>query len=110
MDKKKKRNKIFKHIFIFLFICFITAYAIGESGYYEYELSNKKILTEEQIKQFENDVASGKEVDLNSYIVETHKDYTNKFTRATTNVSTKINEYLKKGIEGIFGLVSKFVE
>ncbi len=110
MDKKKKRNKVFKYVFVFLFLCFVTAYAIGESGYYEYELANKKVLTEEQIKKFEQDVANGEDVDLNSYIVETHKDYTNKFTRATTKVSTKVNEYLKKGIEGIFGLISQFVE
>ncbi len=110
MNKKKKRNRVFKYIMIFLFICFITAYAIGESGYYEYELANKKILTEEQIKQFESDVASGKEVDVNDYIVETHVDYTNKFTRATTEISETINKYLKKGIESIFGLVGQFVE
>lgn len=110
MDKKKKRNKVARYTFFFLFLCFIVSYAICESGYYEYELANKKILTEEQIKKFEEDVANGKDIDIEEYIIETHTDYTNKFTDATTKVATSINKYLKECIESIFGLVSNFVE
>ena len=110
MDKKKKRNKVARYTFFFLFLCFIVSYAICESGYYEYELANKKILTEEQIKKFEEDVKNGSEVDLKDYTVETRIDYTNKFTDLVSNTSMSINKYLKKSIESIFGLLNKVVQ
>ena len=37
------KSKFIKIIFALFFICFVVVYAIEESGYYEYELANKKI-------------------------------------------------------------------
>ena len=105
-------NKKFliKTIFGIFFIAFVISYVIGESGYYEYELANKKYLTEEEMKKFEEDVRNGEDIDLKDYTVETRKDYTNKFTDVVTNTSLTINEYLKKTIESVFGLLNKMIE
>lgn len=105
-------NKKFliKAIFGIFFVAFVISYVIGESGYYEYELANKKYLTEEEMKKFEEDVRNGEEIDLKDYTVETRKDYTNKFTDVVTNTSLTINEYLKKTIESVFGLLNKMIE
>ena len=46
MDKKK----ILKIVFIVLFLSFIIAYVIEKSGYYEYNLRNKTVLTKESMK------------------------------------------------------------
>lgn len=101
---------VIKILFGMVFIAFIISYAIGESGYYEYQLANKKYLTEEQMKKFEEDVKNGSEVDLKDYTVETRIDYTNKFTDLVSNTSMSINKYLKKSIESIFGLLNKVVQ
>ena len=105
-------NKKFliKAIFGIFFVAFVISYVIGESGYYEYELANKKYLTEEEMKKFEEDVRNGENIDLKDYTVETRKDYTNKFTDVVTNTSLTINEYLKKSIESVFGLLNKMIE
>ena len=101
---------LIKTIFGIFFVAFVISYVIGESGYYEYELANKKYLTEEEMKKFEEDVRNGEDIDLKDYTVETRKDYTNKFTDVVTNTSLTINEYLKKSIESVFGLLNKMIE
>lgn len=99
-----------KFVAMLLFLAFIVAYSIGESGYYEYRLSNKKNLTDEQIEQFEQDVKDGKDIDITQYLKDNKVDYTNTLSRTTYKVSSKLNKVLKKGIEGIFKYVNKLVE
>ena len=70
----------------------------------------KEPLTEEQMKQFEEDVKNNENIDLNDYVVNTQTDYTNKFTKGVTNASLTINRYLKKSIESVFKIMSKMVE
>lgn len=106
MDK----NKILKIIFIVLFLTFIIAYVIEKSGYYEYNLRNKTVLTTESMKQFEKDVSEGKDVTIEDYVVNTSIDYTTRLTRNTNKVSTRVNSILKKGIEGVFKVLGKFVD
>ena len=104
------KKTIIKLILITVFLSFLITYVIGMSGYYEYELSNKRIMTEEQMKQFEEDVKNNENIDLGDYVVNTRTDYTNKFTKGDTNASLTINKYLKKSIESVFKIMSKMVE
>lgn len=106
MDKKK----IARTIFIVLFLAFVVSYIIEKTGYYEYNLQNKVIMTNEAIAQFEKDLAEGKDVTKEDYVVTTEKDYTSSLTRTTNKVSVKVNQFLKKGIEGVFKIVGTFVE
>lgn len=106
MDKKK----IAKNIFIVLFLAFIVSYVIEKTGYYEYNLQNKTIMTNEAIARFEKDLAEGKDVRKEDYVVSTEKDYTSSLTRTTNKVSVEVNKALKKGIEGVFRLIGTFVE
>jgi len=105
--KKKKGLSTVIFIIIIVFIC---SYTVSQSGYYEYSMQSKKNLTEEQIKQFEQDVKTGKEVDITDYLKDKEVDYTNKLTRTTVRVSTTVNEYLKNCIESVFGLLNNLVE
>ena len=104
------KSKFIKIIFALIFICFVVVYAIEESGYYEYELANKKNLTEQEIEKFESDVANGEYIDLKEYNVDKEVSYSNKFTNLVSDTSLLINKYLKKGIESIFGLINKLIE
>ena len=108
MDKKKK--KIVKYVLSGMFIAFIISYVIEKSGYYEYNLQNKTIMTNESMAQFEKDIADGKDVTLEDYVVTTEKDYTSNLTRTTNKVSVKVNKFLKQGIESVFKIVGTFVE
>lgn len=104
------KKKIAKNIFILLFLAFVISYAIEKAGYYEYNLQNKTIMTNESIAKFEKDLSEGKDVTMEDYIVTTEKDYTSSLTRTTNKVSVKVNKLLKKGIEGVFEIIGTFVE
>lgn len=105
-----KKNKIAKLILFFICFSFIVTYIIYETGYYEYKLQNRTVLTKEQMQQFEKDVNEGKDVTLNDYLVETEVDYTTRLTDATVRVSSKVNDYLKKGVELVFNSLNKLVQ
>ena len=76
------------------------------SNYYEYELHKKVMLTNEDIKRFEDDVKNNKEVDIDNYI-SSRVDYSNSFSKASTKVSKETKKYIKQGIEGLFNIFSK---
>lgn len=103
-------KKVGKFIFLGLVVVFLCTYFIELSGYYEYNLANKKNLTEDQIKQFEADVKEGKEIDLSSYLEDMEVDYSNKLTRTASDASIKLNEYLKNLLGSTFKILGRFVQ
>lgn len=105
MDKKK----LIRGIFLIFFLVFIVSYIIEQSGYYEYNLSKRTVLTNEKMLQFEKDVLDGKDVTLEDYVVSSSKDYTSSLTKSTNKVSSEVNKVLKKGIEGVFRVLGNFV-
>ena len=59
----KKVNPFFKILFVF-FLIFIALYIALESGYYDVKMGRKATITEEKLKEFEQDVKDGKNIDL----------------------------------------------
>ena len=106
---KIQADKIFRSILVFLFVIFIALYISQSTGYYEYEQYKKVALTNEQIKQFENDVKEGKNVDVKDYVSETKKEYGNKVSNAGLRISKEIEKHVTKFINGIFESLSKVV-
>lgn len=102
-----KHKKLLKFFSCFIILIFLFSYFVEVSGYYEYNLQSKKNLTEDQIKQFENDVKAGKDIDLDSYLKDTTIDYSNRLTRTTSDVSIKLNQYLKNILSGTFDTLEK---
>lgn len=102
-------RKIF-HIFIwFLFLSFLVLYFAQSSGYYE-NLNNKKVsLTEEKIKEFEEDVKNGKEINVENYVVNIRKDYRNKVSSFGLYSSSFFAKYFKIGLEKVFGGIDSAV-
>ena len=109
-SKTKKRNKFFKWTLFIFFTAFLTLYLSQATGYYEYEQSRKTAFTEEQIKQFEQDVKDGKEIDVTQYLENTTKNYQNNISKVTLNISEAISKYTKLGIEKIFEGIAKAIE
>ncbi len=87
-----------------LFLLFIFIYVVGSSGLHEYKLNEKKVLTEQQIKNFENDVNNGVKIDITDYIVP-EKNYDNVFTKT----NRKISQYISKGFEESFKYLFRYI-
>ena len=109
-DRVKLYNRIFKYSFFILLVTFLTLYLSQATGYYEYEQHKKVVFTSEQIKKFEQDVADGKNVNIENYLENTNKDYQNRISNLGLSLSEGIGDCLKKGIEGAFSFINKMIE
>lgn len=105
MDKK-----IIKLIIIILVIIFSASYVISESGYYEYTVKQRTVITNEKIKEFETDVKNNENIDLKEYLSKDEIDYSNKFTNLVYNISDNSNKLAKKAIKYIFKKLGSLVE
>lgn len=105
-----KRYQIFKWCNIFLFTIFMTLYFSQLTGYYEYQNYQKMIMTEEQIRQFEQDIKDGKEVDIKEYTVNTNLNYENTFSNIGLNLSKFISNTIEDSIIKLFSSISNYVQ
>lgn len=102
-----KIESIFKFILLCFIICFLVILFAGKTGYYEKKLRDNSILTEEQIKKFEEDLKKGKNVDISNYVINENKDYTTKLTSDVYSVSLKLEKTIDKIVKFIFNEVGK---
>lgn len=113
MDKKIRRKlytKLFKFAFLVALLFFLALYFSQATGYYDFSEHKKVVLTNEQIKKFEEDVANGKNLNIEDYLSNTNKNYQNKTSKLGLKISENIGEYAKKGIETTFKVLNKLVE
>lgn len=103
------KYKIFKWSFTFLLVIFLTLYFSQLTGYYEYQNYQKMVMTEEQIKQFEQDIKDGKEVDIKDYVVNINRDYGNSLSNLGMSISNIISNTVKNGIIKLFSSISGMV-
>lgn len=104
--KKKKTNPVLKILFV-LFIIYISLYIVGNSGYYENKVNNQVILTEENIRQFENDVKNNKNIDIENYVKDEKIDYSNSISNLGDNVSIKVEKFMTEGLGEIAKVIKK---
>ena len=105
----EKKYKVFKWTFLFFLVIFLTLYFSQLTGYYEFKNYQKMSLTQDQIAQFEPDIKDGKQVDIKDYVVNTDKDYQNKFSKTGLKLSTGISDLVKNSVAKIFGTIAGFV-
>ena len=103
MKKKDKPNWFFRILGI-LFLIYISLNIAMSAGYYEAKLNEKTTLTEESIKQFENDIKEGKEVDINDYVVEKNRDFT---TKTGVFLSSLVEDFMSEGILKMTDILKK---
>lgn len=101
---KKKGNWFIRLMFV-LFVVFLGLYIASVSGYYETQVGNKVALTEDAIRDFEQDVLDGKTVDINTYLKEDNKDYSNNFTDMGDKFSESVQKILTDGIGGVWDAI-----
>lgn len=107
--KHKKLNKIFRYFIFIGFVTFFALYLSQSTGYFEYRNSKKVALTNDQIKQFENDVKNGKNVDLEKYIDVNNKSYQNAISKAGFSLSNTTEKVIQKIIGGSFKVLGDLV-
>ncbi len=109
-NKEKIFTNIVKFIFGALFVAFLIIYYGGLNTYYESKLHEKRLFTEEKIKQFEKDVEDGLDVRIENYLDNSKNNYHNKLSDAGYFLSNLIGNGVKKGVEKTFHMIAKVIE
>ena len=107
---KKKKNRLFKVLFWIFFISFMIIYFSELTGYYEYKNYQKTIMTNEQIKKYEEDIKNGKKVKPSNYLLTDTVKYNNKLSNAANNLSNGLSKIVKGGVENAFRLIGNLVD
>ena len=105
-----KKNRVFKPIIIIILIIFISSYYVSNSGYYEYHMQQKTVLTNEKIKEFEEDVKNNKDIDIKNYLEYEEVDYSNKLSNLVYDFSNNGVKVSRKVIKALFKKLSYLVE
>ena len=103
--KKKKVNGFLKLLLV-LFIIFIALYIANISGYYESKISERVVITENAIKEFESKVQNGEEVDVVSFLENQKEDYSN----MVSNLGENVTSGLENIVSGGFGFVLEIIK
>ena len=72
------KTNLARLIIIILVFLFFVLYFMQASGYNEYTRNRENMLTEEQIKEYEEDIAEGKDVTIKDYLNKDKINYDNK--------------------------------
>ncbi len=104
-----KKSDILKVVVLVVIISFLGMIIASTNGYYEGELEQKTILTNEAIDQFEKDVKAGKKIDINNYLENTTRDYDNRFSNTGRYISKKIEDVITTGAKKIFSFIDRAV-
>ena len=92
-------------IFIGLFISTLIAQS---SGYYTTKIAQEKVLTEEEIKKFEEDIKNGKDIDISVY-TNNYKKYDTELSTGIYNASLKLEQAFNFVIQKIFSAGANLV-
>lgn len=103
MKSNKKGNLFFKILFIF-FIIYVALFIANETGYYEKRVRDKTITTQNQLEQFEKDLADNKELDLIDYFPK-EVDYSNVFTKSANNISNKLSVIIDNNADSLWEFI-----
>lgn len=104
------KNKTINLIIIIIVFIFLCSYFVSYSGYYEYQLQERTILTNEKIKEFENDIKNNENIDIKEYLDNKEIDYSNKITNIVYKLSDSSNKIARKCIKALFKRISYLVE
>ncbi|MBE6155177.1 MAG: hypothetical protein E7164_00265 [Firmicutes bacterium] len=103
MKKKKKGNWFFRILTVF-FIIYVALFISLHTGYYEKTVRDRTLMTEEKIKQFEEDVANNMVVDIKDYLPN-EEDYSNIFTKSAISISSTLGNILDSKAENFWDFI-----
>ena len=97
------KNNFVRIMSLTVFLIFLALYYSSNAGLIDYQARNKTVLTEEQIKMFEEDVKNNIEIDLKKYIDDKEEKYDNNISKTTLRLSNTIGETIQGGLDFLFG-------
>lgn len=98
MNKKKKGSIIIK-ILGGLFVIYIALFIANMSGYYESKIRDQVVVTDKGIKEFEEKVKNGEEIDITSFLKNDREDYSNNVSNLGEKVTSGVENIVVDGIE-----------
>ena len=101
-------NKVFKIVIIIVILVFIGLYISYENGYYTSKNKENMLLTEEKIREYENDLKNGVDVSEKSYL-DIKDNYDNNYTQFALKLSKKIEIGFDKIIKFIFKRINNSI-
>lgn len=97
------QNNFVRIMALTVFLIFLALYYSSNAGLIDYQAKNKTVLTEEQIKLFEEDVKNNVEIDLKKYIDDKEEKYDNNISKTTLKLSNTIGETVQGALDFLFG-------
>ena len=102
-------KNISKFFLIALFVFFLSLLFANMSGYYNTKSVREQTLTDAQIKKFEEDVSSGKSVDIKDYLSNEDKDYSTSLSTKIYEVSIKLEKIVDSTLNYVFNGAGRLV-
>jgi hypothetical protein len=106
--KDKPIMKLFKYLFLILFMMYFAIFVMVNLGYYEYASYKKKVFTQDQIKKYEEDIKNNVHIDIEDYLVD-EEDFQEKPKRIGLKISELISNGCKEGVSEVFNFLNKVV-
>ena len=103
------KTNIARLIILILVFLFFVLYFMQASGYNEYEKNKENMLTEEQIKEYEEDIAAGKDVTIKDYLNKDKVNYENNISKLGLDLSYLIESIFNKGMNSFFDMLNDAV-
>ena len=103
------KTNLARLIILILVFLFFVLYFMQASGYNEYTRNRENMLTEEQIKEYEEDIEAGKDVTIKDYLNKDKVNYDNKVSDIGLNLSELIGDVFNKGMNVFFEMLNEAV-
>lgn len=104
------KEKVLRTFFFILLFAFLVLLFAEANGYYETKTTKAKVLTEEQIKEFEKDIQSGKSVDITEYVIDSKMNYSSDLSNNIYKISLKLEKTIDTTIKYIFKKANDAIE
>jgi len=105
VNKKKKGNVILKILSV-LFIIYIALFIANMSGYYEGKIRDQVLVTDEGIKEFEEKVQNGEEIDLDSFLNLEKEDYSNNLSLLGDNLTNSLQKFISGSMDIVGNVIN----
>lgn len=96
------RDNFLKIMALTVFLIFMALYYSSNAGLIDYQARNKTVLTEEQIKIFEEDVKNNVEIDIKKYLENKEDQYDNNISKTTLKLSNTIGKTVQSALDFLF--------
>ena len=105
----KTKLNIIRLIVLILVFLFFVLYFMQASGYDEYTRNRGNMLSEEQIKEYEEDIKEGKDVTIKVYLNKDKVNYVNKVSKLGLDLSYLIETAFNNGMNPFFNMLNEAV-